>query len=93
MSNYEYEEQVRIGKQIITDYIQKERPDYSSRINAMKWDRDTEDWKKDLHCLVLLGGEKRHLLKFSEEELADASGTPGGDLQLKNMVDAFFRTL
>jgi hypothetical protein len=88
----EYEIQIHDGKQIVTDYIQKERPDYLKRINAMKWDQDTEDWKKGLQCLVLLSGEKRYLLKFSGEELADTPGTPGGDRQLKKKVDEFFRT-
>ena len=89
----EYETQIQEGKHIVTDYIKKERQDYSQRIDAMEWGRSPEDKGAGLHALVLLVGDKRHLLKFSEKELADSPKTPEIRLQLRLKVDEFFQTL
>ena len=87
----DYREQIEAGKQIITDYLQKERPDYAERINGFEWvPRSSDDITFGIHRLVTYIGDKHHTIKFEEVDLADAPATPGWDRRLKEMIDQFF---
>lgn len=80
MVNDDYAKQIELDKQIITDYIQKERPDYAARINALDWlPRDPDAFDECLWRLELISGTERHVISFPEEYLADVWSTPGGD--------------
>jgi len=93
MSDYDdYEAQIREGKAIIVDYIQKERADYTRKINAMDWGRSPEDFDAGLYALVLLRGNQRYLIKFHESDLADAPNDIGIRHKLRQQVDKFFQT-
>jgi hypothetical protein len=89
----EYGRQIREGKQIVADYIQKGRPDFAKRIKAMKWIDSSADKGLGFYRLVILVGKERHSIKFYQTELEDATGTPEGDRPLKNRIDAFVRLL
>jgi hypothetical protein len=92
MAHNDYAWQIELGKQIVTDYIQKERPDYAARINALNWlFQDFEAFAQDLWRLELIAANERGIISFPEEHLADAWGTPGGDVVLKKRVDEYFR--
>lgn len=94
MTNDDYTGQIELGKQIVTDYIQKERPDYAARINALDWlPRDSDAISRKLWKLELIVGAEKHVISFAEEQLADAWGTPGGKRILKQHIDKFFRSL
>jgi len=88
-----YQEQIQSGKKIATDYIQEERSNYAKRINAFEWVQGSEDKAANVHRLIIYIGGERHSIPFSEEELADAPGTPGKDCQLKTRVDQFFKVI
>ena len=90
----EYKEQIEAGKQIITDYLKKERPDYGEKINDCKWvPRSSDDIARGIHRLVIYIGTERHTIKFEETHLADAPATPGWDRRLKEKIDQFFKEL
>jgi hypothetical protein len=49
MAHIDYFGQIELGKQIATDYIQKERPNYAKRINALDWlPRDSNAFSRGL---------------------------------------------
>ena len=89
----EYDVQIQDGKQIVIDYIQKERPDFATRINALVWIKSSDDKGPGFHRLVIYIGKERHSIKFYQTELEDATGTPGGDQPPKKRIDAFFKML
>lgn len=89
----EYDLQIQDGKQIVTDYIQKERPDFAKRMNALVCIISSDDKGPGFHRLVIYIGKKRYSIKFYQTELEDATGTPGGNRQLKRRIDAFFKML
>ena len=93
-SKENYDGQIAAGKQIITDYLKKERPDYAERINEFKWvPRSSDDIKHSKHRLVFYIGAKQYPIRFNEADLADAPGTSGWDRQLKEKIDQFFKEL
>lgn len=53
----------------------------------------SEEQGPGFNRLVIHIGKKRHSIKFYQTELEDATGTPGGDRQLKRRIDAFFKML
>jgi len=89
----DYEIQIQDGKQIVTDYIQKERPDFAKRINALSWFKSSDDKGPSFHRLVIYIGKEHHSIKFYQTELEDATRTPGGDRPLKKRIDVFFGML
>ena len=90
----EYKDQIEAGKQIITDYLQKERPDYANRINTFEWvPRSSDDIKHSKHRLVFYIEAKQYPIRFNEADLADAPGTSGWDRRLKEIIDQFFKGL
>ena len=89
----EYDIQILDGKQIVTDYIQKERPDFAKQINALLWIQSSNDKGPSFHRLVLYIGKERHSIEFYQTELEDATGTPGRDRPLKKRNDTFFKML
>ncbi len=89
-----YHEQIKAGKQIIVDYLQKERLDYAEKFNGFGWvPRSSDDITFGIHRLVIYIGDKCHTIKFEETDLADAPETPGWDRRLKKMIDQFFKEL
>lgn len=91
----DYERQIQNGKQIVTDYIQKERPDYAQKITELKWESSPEDKDAGRCRLAIYIENHRETISFLSKNLADAPGTPDGSLslKLKEIVDDFFRIL
>jgi len=89
----DYKAQIRKGQFIVTDHIRKGRSDYASKINAMEWDRSSEDISARLHTLILLVGNERYRMQFLGQDLADAPETIEIRCKLKQQIDEFFRTL
>ena len=92
-SKKDYYGQIEAGKQIITDYLQKERPDYAKRINGFEWVQSSDDKAYSIHRLVIYIGADRSSIKFEETHLADAPATQGVDRLLKEKIDQFFKEL
>ena len=49
----DYYGQIEASKQIIADYLQKERPDYADRIKAFEWVQSSDDKVNNIHRLVI----------------------------------------
>jgi len=87
MSDPDFDRQVQKGKQIINDYILKK---YGVKVDSENWfPKDSNN--KFLLIFEIDGKEWRQ--KFDWNNLADAPATPKIQLQLKQEIDEFFRTL
>ena len=85
--------QIGLGKLIVTQYI-KARAGTAEQIDAMKWlPRDADAFARNLWRLELFLGDRREIISFPQEDLADAGGTPDGDRVLRQRVDRLFERL